>query len=134
MRGRAAVLDGHGAGSEGVDADLGGRQQDTRRAVREALGMGGVRGVERGLADDAHLLDAAEEDVGRGEQGEVGVVVLVVVPAEEGREPAACVKLAGEATRVVRLVLQGLELRLAEGVVVGDVRAAEAPLDAKRRQ
>jgi hypothetical protein len=25
--------------------------------------MCGVRGVERGLADDAHLLDAAEEDV-----------------------------------------------------------------------
>ena len=55
--------------------------------MREALGMGEVRSVERRLADDAHLLDAAEEDVGRREQGEVGVVVRVVVPAEERREP-----------------------------------------------
>ncbi len=62
------------------------------------------------LADDAYLLDAIEEDVGRGEQGEVGVVVGVIVPAEERREPAAGVQLAGEAARIVGLVLQRLEL------------------------
>jgi hypothetical protein len=96
--------------------------------------MGEVRSVQRRLANDAHLLDAAEEDVGRREQGEVGMVVLVVVPTEERREPAAGVKLAGETARVVGLVLQRLELRLAESVVVGDVRAAEAPLDSEGRQ
>src|SRR5665811_1274805 len=96
--------------------------------------MGEVRGVQRRLADDAYLLDATEEDVGWREQGEIGVVVGVIVPAEERREPAAGMQLAGETARVVGLVLQRLELRLAEGVVVGHVRAAEAPLDSKRRQ
>jgi len=48
-------------------------------------------------------------DVGRREQGEVGVVVRVVVPAEERREPAAGVQFAGEAARVVGLVLQRLD-------------------------
>ena len=56
-------------------------------------------------------VDASEEDVGGREERKVGVVVLVVVPAEEWREPAARVELAGEATGVVGLVLQGLELR-----------------------
>src|SRR3954469_13240478 len=43
-------------------------------------------------------------------------------------------QLAGEAARVVGLVLQRFELGLAEGVVVGHVRAAEASLNSTRRQ
>ena len=45
----------------------------------EALGVGEVRGIQRRLSDDAYLLYATEEDVGRREQGEVGVVVGVIV-------------------------------------------------------
>ena len=43
--------------------------------------------------------------------------MLVVVPAEKGLEPTARVKQSGEESRVVRLVLERLELRLAEWVV-----------------
>ena len=43
-------------------------------------------------------------------------------------------QFAGETARVVGSVLQRLELGLAEGVVVGHVGAAEAPLDSQRRQ
>lgn len=46
------------------------------------------------------------------------MVVGVIAPAEERRERAAGVQLADETAWVVGLILQRLELRLAEGVVV----------------
>jgi hypothetical protein len=44
------------------------------------------------------------------------------------------VEQAREEAGIVGLVLEGLEPRLAERVVVGDVRAAEALVDAERGQ
>jgi hypothetical protein len=57
--------------------------------VREPLGVRVVRGVERRLAHGAHFLDASVEDIGRREECEAGVMVLVVVPAEELLQPPA---------------------------------------------
>src|SRR6202142_1126473 len=127
--GSGGGIEADGAGGQRIDADLRWQQGDAGGAVREALWVLGVRGVQRLLADDAHLLDPTEEDVGGGEKRESRVVVLVVVPPKERLEPAAGVQLASEPPRVVGLVLQGLELRLAERVVVRHVRAAEAALD-----
>src|SRR5208337_1459987 len=103
-------VEGDGARVDRVDAHLVWRQGYAWRGVRKALGMGFVGCVERGLSDGADLIDAAEEDVGGSEEGEAGVVVLVVVPAEEGSQPASRVHLAQEAPRIVGLVLEGLEL------------------------
>ena len=59
-----------GIGGERIDRDRGGRQRDAWRAVREALGAGGVGNVERSLACGSDERDAAVEDVGRGEERE----------------------------------------------------------------
>ena len=62
-------------------------------------------------------------DVGGGVQAEPAVAVLVVVPGEEVLAVGAGVLDRGEAAGEVGPVLEGLELRLGVGVVVGDVRA-----------
>ena len=58
----------------------GGRQRRLWRAVGEALGVQGVRRVERRLAHGVH---AAEEHLGGREECQAAMLVLVVVPAEE---------------------------------------------------
>jgi len=125
-------INGYGAGGDGVDVDLAGRKGHARSSMGETLRVRCVSGIQRRLSCDAHLLDTAEEDIGRGEEREVRVVVRVVVPPEEWFEPAAGVQVPGEAPGVVRLVLQSLELRFTERVVVRDMWAAETPLDPQR--
>jgi hypothetical protein len=93
--------------------------------VQKTFRVGLISHVERGLSDGADLLDAPEEDVGGSEERETRVVMLIVVPPEEWGQPASRVHFAQEAPRIVELVLQGLELGFAEGVVVRDMRAAE---------
>lgn len=122
----------NGEGFEGVDVYFRGRQRGLGRAVREAARVLRVPGVEGGLAHAVHVGDAAEEHLRGREQREPGVLMVVVVPREEGVEPAACVEYARESARVVGLVLEGFEMRLAEGVVVGDVRSTETLACAQR--
>jgi hypothetical protein len=62
------------------------------------------------------------------------VAVLVVVPLEESHGEVAGILDRAEAVRVVGPVLDGLEVRLGEGVVVGDVGTAETLGDAKIRE
>ena len=76
-----------------------------------------VCGVERGLAYGGDLGDAAVEDIGWSEQGEARMVMVVVVPGEEVLEPRACVERTGEATGIVGLVLERLEVGLAVRVM-----------------
>ena len=99
----AAGVEGHGAGGEGVDADLAGRQQDARGAVWESLGMGEVGGVQRRLADDAYLVDATEEDVGRrqGRQGRAGDLALGRGSSLRTR-PQACVAVVADNIALTR--------------------------------
>jgi hypothetical protein len=65
-------------------------------------------------------------DVGGGEQPDPAVAVLEVVPAEEDLAERSGVLDAVEPVREGGMVLEGLELALAVGVVVGDVRAGVA--------
>src|SRR5436190_23673113 len=116
----------------GVDVHGGRRQRHARRPVGEALGMRAVRDVEGGLTYGSNLGDAAVEDIGRCEQGEPCVMVVVVVPGEEVAEPRTPVEKASEAARVVGLVLHGLEAGLREWVVVGHAWTAEAARGAER--
>jgi hypothetical protein len=76
-------------------------------------------GVRRGEPSD-------EADQAPTRKGELRMVVLVVVLPEEGSKPGTSMNFARESPGMVRLILHGLELRPAEGVVVRDVRAAEA--------
>jgi len=71
-------------------------------------------------------LSATEVHVCGREQRDAAVVVLVVVPREESTAMNASMLDVREMRRKVRAVLERLELRLAEGVVVGDVGPREA--------
>ncbi len=84
-----------------IDFDLRGRTSGERRPIRKAFGVRGVGGIERTLPNGSNVLDATIEDVFRREEGEPGVMVLVVVPAEELLEPATSVLDAAESTGVV---------------------------------
>ena len=100
--------------------DRGGRQRDAWDAVREALGVSAVR---------------RSRDGGGREEREARVMVVVVVPAEESLQPSTSMDLSVEAPWIVELVLHGLELSLAEGVVVlssdprGRLKLHDAPSD-----
>jgi hypothetical protein len=61
-----------------------------------------------------------------GHVADTRVLMLVVVPAEELLTEGARIGPTTEARREVGAVLQGLELGLAERVVVGHARAAVA--------
>src|SRR5690242_20144920 len=63
------------------------------------------------------------EYVGRSEQRQGGVLMMIVVPVEELSTPGTCLLEVAEAPREVGLVLQRLELCLREGVVVGHARS-----------
>ena len=62
------------------------------------------------------------------------MVVFVVVPAEEVPAESRGVLDAAEALREVGPVLEGLEARLGERVVVGDVRSRMRLGDAEREE
>lgn len=82
---------------------------------------GSVQGVGPLLEQ---LCSLAMVDRGRSHEADAGMAMLFVVPLEEALAVSAGFFDAAEALGEVRAVLQGLELRLREGVVVGDVGAA----------
>jgi len=86
--------------------------------------------IQGGLSDRRDLAIAPGEDLRRREASQRAVVVLIVVPVEVAFEPLPSVGDAIEAARVVGLILGGLELCFAEGVVVTDPRPAVAGGDA----
>ena len=106
-----------------VDPDGGGQLLGGWRFALEAPGLaskaalGPVAGRDDGRC-------AAGVDIGRGEEGDPRVAVFVVVPGEEDLAMATGVLDGAAAVREVRSVLQGLEVRLAEGIVVAGVGSA----------
>jgi len=91
-----------------------GRARQFRRGGRladEALGVGGVGGVQDlgALGPDGGGVSVV--DVGGGVQAEPAVMMLVVVPAEESLAVRAGGLDRGEPGRERRPVLEGLELR-----------------------
>ena len=81
--------------------------------------MGGVGALEHPGPFLPGLLGSAVVDVGGGMQAQPGVVMFVVVPGEERAAEQACGLDRVEPVGEVGPVLQGLELGLAVGVVVG---------------
>ncbi len=75
-----------------------------------------------------------EMDHGGCHQGQAGVVVLVVVPAEEGLAETTGIFDGAKAIRKVWAVFQGAELAFRIGIVVGDMRTAMGLGDAQVSQ
>ena len=63
-------------------------------------------------------------DHGRRHQAKTGVVVLMVVPLEEGLAEAASVFDGAEAVRETRAIFKGAELAFRIRIVVGDMGPA----------
>src|SRR5581483_8045078 len=99
------------------DAGGGGR-------LPEPFGSVAVGGVEDDLACRGLGVGAAHVDVGGGQQGDAGVVMVVVVVIEEAVDEGSSLGDVGEAFREGGRVLEGLEVRFAVGVVVGLVGPA----------
>src|SRR5450830_1260464 len=100
----------------------------------EAFPMLRGGGGDDAMAGIENLLGPAVMDLGRSQISDAGVVVLVVVPGEEPLAEDAPLLDRAEAAGKLRAVLQGLELRLREGVVVGHVGPAVGLFDTQVRQ
>ena len=107
-----------------VDPYLGGEVVGLGLLSLKAVWVGRKGLIEGGLASGMDSLCRAVVDAVRGHVADAGVLVLVVVPAEELLTESACIGQATEACGEVGAVLQGLELGLAKRVVVGHVGAA----------
>ncbi len=88
----------------------------------EALRMGEVGGLERGLALGLSLGGSARMHHTRSEQAQAGVLMRVVVPGKKRLGPSACVDQAAEEGRKRWMIFECLELGLRIGIVVGDMR------------
>ena len=91
----------------------------------EAFGVTSPGGLKGPPALVQHALGSMVMDMVRGEHSDPGMAMLGVVPGEErsaeGDRGGDVVEAPGEAG----VVLQGLELRLGERVVVGHLGAAQ---------
>src|SRR3990172_6716551 len=106
-----------------VDPDFRGARRRLWEAAREALRVCGMgRGEHGGRRGHALLGEAVVHIMGR-QQSQAAVMMFDVVPGEEDVAVGAGVLDRAEPRRESRPVLQRLELRLRERVVVGDVRA-----------
>ena len=73
-------------------------------------------------------------NAGGGQQVQARMVVFSVIPAEEGTRPVPRGGGRGEAIRIIRLVLEGFEMRLAEGIIVGGMGTAVTFTDPQIQQ
>ena len=122
------------AGVDGVEHDARGRPAYDGRTTEEAFGVARKCSSQRILAPRSDDVDATEEDVGRREEVESFVVMVVVVPPEEVDAPPSPMSRIAEATGIVGLVFQRMELRFGERVVIRDARARVAAVDAELAQ
>jgi hypothetical protein len=88
-------------------------------------------GVQDHLAMGEDVSGLAVVDHGRRHQSKTRVVVLVVVPLEEGLAEAARVFDGTEAVRETRAVFEGAELAFRIRIVIGDMRTAVGLDDAE---
>lgn len=89
----------------------------------EALWVSGVSLGEYALPLSDDLRAEPVVDRGRCHQADARVAMLMVVVLEEDVAEGLRIFEAAEAVREFRPVLEGLELRFREGVVVGNVRS-----------
>ena len=89
----------------------------------EAFGVCGVGGIQGVLSQRQGVVGMSEVDRSRGEQGDAGVAVVVVVPSEKILAKGSGVLKRAEALGELRGVFQGLEVRLGVGIVGAGVRS-----------
>jgi hypothetical protein len=75
------------------------------------------------LACGVDGIDLTVMDLVWGHKADAGVVVVLVVPAEETAAETSGVLDAAEALRELRLVFEGFEVAFGERVVVGGMRS-----------
>lgn len=97
-------------GSGWIDPD--GRRQSWRRgcAMNKAGRMQCISCAERSLPLCENRRSLSEMDGGRREQSQLAMMVLVVVPGEEGFGPRMGMVLGIKTLWIVRMILHGLEL------------------------
>src|SRR5260370_39726383 len=105
-----------------VDPCFGRELGRARWLADEAFRVGGVRGVERIGPLLAGDFGGAVVNVRGRMKRQPGVAMFLVVPREEVLAVHTCRLDGGEPAGEVGPVLQRLELRLAERVVVGNAR------------
>jgi hypothetical protein len=86
--------------------------------------VGGIGGGEHDGPGGHPLVGQAEVHVVRGEQAKTAVMVFDVVPREEDVALGPDILEGAEPLWEVGPVLEGLELSLGKGAVVGDMRPA----------
>ena len=109
---------------DGTDPCRGGLRQGFRAGPDKAFRVAGIGAVQYLLALLDDLLGHAVVQRFRGQQGDAAVAVLAVIPGEKLLAEGARVLDGSEALGKSRPVLEGLELALGVGIVVGDVRSA----------
>src|SRR5512134_2015588 len=95
-----------------IDPDFLGDRRRRGPAAHEPFRVGEIRAIERALADMREFQMTPGIHVGRREEADAFVAVLVVVPVEERAAPGLGVVVAGELAGELRAVLERLELRL----------------------
>ena len=94
------------------------------RRLHKALGMGCIGRVQVGLPAGNHRLRLPAMHHVRGQEGDASMMMFAVVPADEFGHQCAGVLDGGKTLGKLGAVLEGFELRLRVGIVVGDVRTA----------
>lgn len=94
------------------------------RAADKALGMSDISGIESQLPIFANFGGQTVVHHGGRHHADPGVMVLVVVPGEEGVAVSATILETTEAVGKLGTVLHSAELAFGVGVVVGGVRPA----------
>src|ERR1043166_7071461 len=93
-----------------------------------------IGSVQARLTNGDEIFDPTMEHVGRCEQRQPRVLVMMVVPVEELGTPSAGMLYVTEAPGEIGLVLERLELRLGKRVVVGNARSTMTGIDPQLAQ
>ena len=108
----------------GFDPDGVRQRRQSRRAVDEPLWMGCIRLLQDYLPLRQTLMTTTIVNIGRREQGQPGMMMLLVVPGEEVLAPLASIGQGTKAVWIARSVLQSAELSLRKRVVIRYMGAA----------
>ena len=92
--------------------------------AHEALRMPLMSEFQHGLSLRNDLRSLSVMDIGRSQQIQAGMVMLVVIPGEELLAEPAGIFNRAESIRIIGAVLQSSEVGLGERIVIGDVRPA----------
>ena len=104
-----------------------GRGSGGNRVLEAKAGRIGSKGsIERGLTDGMNRVNAIEVEIGRGEQGQAGVMMLEVVPVKKGRGPIVGVGTGVKEIGIGWGIFESFELSFRERIVIGDAGSGMA--------